>query len=92
VTAGESEGKGEWVATYTFSKSGRKVVNHITSNFNFLNGKIVNHTDSFNFYKWASQALGIKGTLLGWTGFVKNKVRDGGTRSLYFFMNSRLEN
>ena len=87
IKAGETTGSGEWTAAYTFSKTGKIVVNHIQSRFRFLNGKIVQHNDSFNFYKWASQALGLTGVLLGWTGFVKNKVRKAGMKSLNDFIN-----
>jgi len=65
----------EWTAWYTFSATGNKVVNHITANFTLKNGEIVTHTDSFSFYKWAKQALGLSGLLLGWTPFFKNKVQ-----------------
>ena len=91
ISANDTSGKGEWIATYTFSKTGRQVVNHIYSEFSFLNGKIVKHTDRFNFYKWCSQALGTTGKLLGWSGFIQSKIRAGGTKSLYHFMNSNLE-
>lgn len=58
------------------------VVNRIKANFIFANGKIVRHTDNFNFYNWACQALGITGILLGWTSLVKNKVRKEGMKNL----------
>jgi ketosteroid isomerase-like protein len=79
----------EWIAYYTFSASVRKVVNHVKANFVFENGKIVKHTDIFNFYKWSRQALGITGALLGWTEFFKNKVRKGAMKNLDNFMNKK---
>ena len=85
----ESEGNkatAEWIATYTFSQTKRKVVNHIKANFVIENGKIVTHTDQFNFYKWSSQALGLVGYVLGWTGFLRKKVSDTATKSLADFM------
>ncbi len=82
INANDTKGSAEWMATYTFTKTGRKVVNLIVSDFTFENGKIKNHTDSFNFYKWASQALGMAGILLGWSGFLKNQIRDEAKRSL----------
>jgi hypothetical protein len=51
------------------------VINKIKANFVFENGKIKEHKDSFDFYKWAKQALGFKGLLLGWTSFLHNKVK-----------------
>ncbi len=89
IEAGVKKGSAEWIATYTFSTTGRKVVNRIKANFNFANGKIVRHTDYFNFYRWSSQALGIKGVLLGWTPLLKNKVRKGAMKNLNDFMNSK---
>ena len=84
-----TQGSAEWTAYYTFSASGRKVVNHVTANFVFEKGKIVKHIDTFKFYKWSRQALGTSGVLLGWTGFFKNKVRQGGMKSLNDFMNKK---
>lgn len=82
VTATESAGSADWVAEYTFSQSGRKVINHIHAKFEFWDGKIIKHTDTFNFYKWTKQALGIKGYLFGWTGFMKKRVRNYAIKSL----------
>ena len=89
VSADEKSGSCEWIANYTFSKTGRKVENHIKANFEFENGKIVKHLDHFDFYKWSSQALGLPGKLLGWTSFLKNKVRQTAMKSLDDFMNSK---
>src|ERR1700741_3581091 len=61
IKANDREGSAEWVATYTFSRTGKKVINKIKANFTFENGKIVSHHDQFNFHKWASQALGATG-------------------------------
>ncbi len=91
VHADEKTGIAEWVATYTFSKTNRKIVNSIKANFTFFNGKIVKHTDHFNFHNWASQALGISGVLLGRTFLVKNKVRKEGMKNLKEYMNNRDE-
>lgn len=86
VTADDSKGSAEWTATYTFSATKRKVVNHIKAQFSFENGKIVKHTDTFDFHHWASQALGLTGALLGWTGFLKKKVQKTAMESLVSFM------
>lgn len=89
VSADEKNGSAEWIANYTFSQTGKKVENRIKANFEFENGKIVKHIDTFDFYKWASQALGLSGTLLGWTSFLKNKVRQSAMKSLTEFMSSK---
>ena len=67
-------GKARWEAYYTFSKTGRKVHNIIDASFTFRDGKIINHKDYFSLYRWAKQAMGFKGFLLGWTAFFKKKL------------------
>jgi len=86
VAADETSGSAEWMATYTFTSTGNKVVNKIKANFVFENGKIKEHKDSFGFYKWAKQALGFKGLLLGWTSFLHNKVKQQARNNLIKFM------
>lgn len=58
------EGSAHWIATYTF-RTGRHVVNDIHARFRFRDGKIVEHEDSFPFHRWARQALGPAGWVLG---------------------------
>lgn len=86
VQATDTGGSAEWVATYTFSATNRKVTNHIKAAFTFENGKIVQHIDRFNFYSWAKQALGTPGLLLGWTGSLKKKVQQKAMKNLEAFM------
>jgi len=75
IQANENSGKAEWQATYTFSKTHRKVINKINAEFIFEDGKIINHVDSFSFYKWARQALGVPGLLFGWSSWLRKNVR-----------------
>lgn len=89
LSADAGKGRARWTATYTFSKTGRKVVNRVEAAFIFENGKILQHTDIFSFHKWASQAMGITGFLLGRTGFLKRKVQKSAMDSLRKFMTSR---
>lgn len=86
VQANEKTGSSEWVAWYTFSGNGNKVENRIKASFEFENGKIVKHTDHFNFYRWSRQALGLSGLLLGWTPFFKKKVQATAAKGLAEFM------
>jgi ketosteroid isomerase-like protein len=58
------EGTAHWIATYTF-RGGRHVVNDIHATFRFRDGQIVEHEDSFSFFRWARQALGPAGLVLG---------------------------
>jgi ketosteroid isomerase-like protein len=62
--ASGDEGSAHWIATYTFS-TGRRVVNDIHARFRFRDGKIAEHEDSFSFSRWARQALGPSGYVLG---------------------------
>ncbi len=73
--ADEARGSAHWKAHYTFSETGRPVVNDIHASFEFKDGLIADHRDEFNFYAWARQALGPVGLLLGWTPLVRSKVR-----------------
>ncbi len=75
IQAGNESGSARWEAVYTFSASGRKVVNRIRASFRFRDGRIVEHVDSFGFWAWSRQALGPAGWLLGWTPLLKGKVQ-----------------
>ena len=75
VRADATTGSAHWEAWYTFSASGRKVHNVIDATFEFRDGMIVKHTDRFDLYRWARQALGPAGIVLGWTPMLQNKVR-----------------
>lgn len=75
-----------WVATYTFSKTGRQVVNNIKAHLRIENGKITEHTDKFDIWKWSRQALGMPGLLLGWSAFIQNKVHKNAATNLQKFM------
>jgi ketosteroid isomerase-like protein len=75
IHADEKTGSAYWVAVYKFSLTGKTVTNKVSAKFQFHEGKIIEHTDHFNFWKWATQAFGVKGLLLGLTPMMKNKVR-----------------
>ena len=75
VDADDRAGRAHWDARYTFSATGRKVLNKIDARFEFKDGLIVRHVDDFPFYRWARQALGPVGAVLGWTPLVRGKVR-----------------
>lgn len=74
VEANETKGSANWEAEYNFSKTGRQVHNIIKAEFEFKDGLIIKHTDYFNLHRWAGQAMGLSGQLLGWTGFFKKKL------------------
>lgn len=85
-TTNEYSGTAEWTAWYTFSVTGNKVINRIKASFLISDGKIIRHHDDFSFYKWARQALGFPGLLLGWTPFLKNKIHKKATHNLRLYM------
>ena len=92
LTYGEVEDLGDnyyrmpWQASYTFSKTGRRVTNKVMANMKVENGLIIEHSDGFSMHKWASQALGFFGHLLGWNSFYVRKVRNNARRGLLSFM------
>lgn len=80
-----------WEAKYTFSATKRKVHNKIDARFKFKDGKIIEHIDSFNFWRWSSNALGLPGYLFGWSSFLKKRVVDQAAKSLNAFISSHPE-
>jgi ketosteroid isomerase-like protein len=79
-----------WTATYTFSKTGKRVVNKIKAYMKIKDGKIIEHSDAFRLSTWAAQALGWKGALLGWTGFMKRGVQKNARKNLQKFMEKKV--
>lgn len=76
----------DWTATYTFSKTGRKVINHIKAYMLIREGKVIEHSDGFSLYKWSKQALGLPGLFFGWSSFLQRKIRRNAQESLAKFM------
>jgi ketosteroid isomerase-like protein len=85
ATADDEGGSAQWTARYTFSRTGLPVVNVIQATFAFRDGRIVRHIDRFPFWRWASQALGPVGKLLGWFPPLKAKVRREAAKGLAQF-------
>jgi len=74
VKEDNTSGSAHWEAKYLFSQTGRSVHNKIDATFIIKDGKIVKHVDQFDTRKWASQAMGLKGWLLGGTSFFQKKL------------------
>lgn len=89
VKADENSGSAKWIATYVFSKTNRKVINHIEANFEFKDGLIIKHTDDFDIWKWSRQALGFSGLIFGWTRFLQQKIRKQAIQSLRIYQQNR---
>jgi ketosteroid isomerase-like protein len=89
IAADGDRGRAHWEATYTFSQTGRPVHNVIDAEFTFRDGLIERHTDRFGFWRWARQALGPAGLLLGWTPLLRRKVRSAALHSLRKYMQAK---
>ena len=87
IDANVTQGHAHWDAHYRFSATGRMVLNRIDGVFSFNpQGLITRHRDSFNFWSWSRQALGTPGVVLGWTPFLRNKVRAQALANLRKFL------
>jgi ketosteroid isomerase-like protein len=82
VRADAAKGSADWTADYLFSKTGRQVFNEIHAEFEFRDGKIIRHADTFDIWKWSRQALGPVGFLFGWSSALQNKIRQNALKSL----------
>jgi ketosteroid isomerase-like protein len=86
IAADGQGGHASWVATYTFTQTGRSVRNVVKSDFRFKDGKIVQQQDTFDLWNWAGQALGPVGRLLGWTPLLQARIRKNARAGLDAFM------
>jgi len=86
VGAYGNSAKANWRAVYTFSKTGRIVHNEINATFVLKDNLIISHRDDFNFWKWSKMALGTTGSILGWSDYLKNNVRNNANKQLKKFI------
>ncbi len=86
VQSNGQKGSADWTAEYFYGPKRRRVLNHIRAEFKFKDGKIIDHRDHFDLWKWSRQALGPAGTLLGWTPLIKNKIRTTANKRLDEFI------
>ena len=92
VEADATSGKAHWDATYRFTVTGRKVLNRIDASFRFDDkGLIVQHRDVFDFWRWSRQALGTPGLLMGWTPFLRGKVRAQANANLKKYLADKMK-
>ncbi len=75
ISCDEATGKVDWVAHYAFGPNKRAVTNKVQGNFEFKDGKIIVHKDTFDLWKWSQQAMGPIGYLLGWSSFLKKSIQ-----------------
>lgn len=75
-SADERSAHVRWHATYPFSRTGRTVHNIVRSHLQCTaEGLIATQTDRFDLWRWARQALGLPGWLVGWTGAFRAKLQ-----------------
>jgi ketosteroid isomerase-like protein len=86
ISANSGRGHAMWIATYTFTRTGRKVINQIHASFEFANGKIVKHKDFFDLNAWLKMAFGWKGFLFAHVSFLKNKFKQQVRKTLTDYM------
>ncbi len=82
IEADDEGGRAHWQASYAFGAARRPVVNEIDATFVFSEGRIVRHVDAWDLRRWAAQALGPVGRLLGPTPFLVALVRRQAATSL----------
>ena len=77
VHADASTGRAHWEAHYRFTVTKRVVHNIIEASFTFTpQGLIATHKDTFDFWRWSRQALGLAGIVLGWMPFFRRQMRE----------------
>ncbi|MCG8611544.1 MAG: nuclear transport factor 2 family protein [Pseudomonadales bacterium] len=86
VECDEITGSAHWEPSYDFSVTGRRVHNVIDAEFEFKDGLIYRHRDRFSFWRWSRQALGLPGVLFGWSGLIRNKVKQTANGNLRRFI------
>lgn len=79
----------DWMAKYTFSATGKTVINKVKANMRFTDGKIIEHSDAFSVHQWSKQAFGVVGILLGWNTIFQNKIKNKAKKNLLQFMQAK---
>ena len=82
IDADDRHGHAHWTATYSYGPTKRRVVNEVDASFTLRHGLIVEHVDRFNLKRWAKQALGISGHVLGFTPLLAPLVHKQATSAL----------
>jgi ketosteroid isomerase-like protein len=89
IEASATRARVRWQAWYTFSGTGRSVHNDIEAELEVRDGKVLRHRDAFSFPRWARQALGPLGLLLGWTPLLQRKVQHQAALALEKFRSAK---
>ncbi len=86
IEATVESGTARWEAWYSYGPSGRAVHNSVAASFRFEHGLIATHRDDFSLTRWARQALGPTGVLLGWAPPFQEAIRVRARRSLHRYL------
>ncbi len=78
----DQKGSVYWEARYTFGTRKRLVLNRVHTTFEFKDGKIIKHVDDYSLHRWASQAMGWKGKVVGGTTYFRKKIQHRSGRLL----------
>jgi ketosteroid isomerase-like protein len=89
VEARGDTGHAHWEADYSFGAKKRPVHNVVEASFRFKDGKIVEHRDHFDLWKWSKMALGLPGSALGWSPPFRWALQMGTKRLLKQYMDRR---
>jgi len=87
IRCDDTRGQAHWEAYYPFR--GHPVHNIIDAAFTFRDGLIVEHVDTFSWSRWAAQALGLPGRLLGGTRFLHSRATRQAREQLHSYMRDR---
>ena len=82
IVADAAHGSAHVEAEYTYSATSRHVRNIIQTSMEFRDGLILRQVDRFDLYRWMRQALGVTGTLIGWTPWGARAVRSQAAKAL----------
>ncbi len=79
----QNHGSVRWEVTFRYAPTGRIVHNSVYSQFHFDDdGLILSQRDNFDFWRWARQAHGFLGMMLGWTPLMWDHAREQAEVSL----------
>ena len=84
-----SSDSARWIARYVFTATGNRVVNDVRSRFRFEDGLIADQRDEFDLRRWAAQAMGTKGRVLGLTPLLGPAIRKNARAQLAKFRSAR---
>ncbi len=74
-SATETSGSARWIADHQVGKGARPVTNDVRATFRLAGGQIAEHRDDFDFSRWARQALGLPGLVLGWASPLRSAIQ-----------------